>query len=51
MIPGVALINAFTDLIEGEILNGIERGFNVLIHALAIAIALSTVMVIYNFQG
>ena len=51
LIPGVAMINAFTDLIEGEILNGIERGFNVLIHALSIAIALSTVLVIYNFQG
>ena len=51
LIPGVPMINSFTDLIEGEILNGIERGFNVLIHALAIALALSTVMVIYNFQG
>ena len=51
LIPGVPMINSFTDLIGGEILNGIERGFNVLIHAPAIAIALSTAMVIYNFQG
>lgn len=51
LIPGVPMINSITDLIEGEILNGIERGFNALIHALAIALALSTVLVIYNFQG
>ena len=51
LIPGVPMINSFTDLIEGEILNGIERGFNVLIHALAIAFALSAVMVVYNFHG
>ena len=49
LIPGVPMINSFTDLIEGEILNGIERGFNVLIHALAIALALSSAMIIYNF--
>lgn len=51
LIPGVPLINSFTDLIDGEILNGIERGFNALIHALAIAFGLSTVMLIYNFHA
>jgi uncharacterized membrane protein YjjP (DUF1212 family) len=51
LIPGVPLINSFTDLIDGEILNGIDRGFNALIHALAIAFGLSTVMLIYNFHA
>lgn len=50
LIPGVPLINSITDLINGEILNGIERGFGALIHAFAIAFGLSTVMMIYNFH-
>ncbi|HEX5171133.1 MAG TPA: threonine/serine exporter family protein [Cyclobacteriaceae bacterium] len=51
LIPGVPLINSFTDIIDGEILNGLERGINALIHALAIAFGLSTVMFILNFHG
>ena len=51
LIPGVPMINSFTDLIDGEILNGLERGFNALMHALAIAFGLSTVMLIYNFHA
>jgi uncharacterized membrane protein YjjP (DUF1212 family) len=51
LIPGVPLINAFTDLIDGYILNGVERGINALMHALAIAFGLAAAMMIYNFQG
>jgi len=49
LIPGVPLINSFTDLIEGNILNGIVKGVNALIYALAIAFGLLTTMIIYNF--
>lgn len=48
LIPGVPLINSFTDLIDGNILNGIVRGVNALLHALAIAFGLVTTMLLYN---
>jgi len=49
LIPGVPLINAFADLLDGEILHGIERGTNALLHTLAIAFGLTTVLMIFNF--
>lgn len=51
LIPGVPLINSFTDLIDGNILNGMIRGMNALLHALAIAFGLSTTIIIYNLGG
>ena len=51
LIPGVPLINCFTDLLEGEVLNGVEKGVNALIHALTIAIGLATTLYLFNFQG
>jgi uncharacterized membrane protein YjjP (DUF1212 family) len=51
LIPGVPLINAFSDLIEGQILYGIERGTTALIHIFSIAAALSTAMLIYNINA
>lgn len=51
LIPGVPLINCFTDLIDGNILNGIVKGVNALIYALAIAFGLSTTIIIYNLNG
>jgi uncharacterized membrane protein YjjP (DUF1212 family) len=50
LIPGVPLINSITDLIDGNILNGMERGINALLHAMAIAIGLATVMFIFNIS-
>lgn len=40
LVPGVPLINSFTDMIDGNILNGIVRGIHGLIIALAIAMGL-----------
>ncbi len=40
LVPGVPLINSFTDMIDGNILNGIVRGIHGLIIALAIALGL-----------
>jgi uncharacterized membrane protein YjjP (DUF1212 family) len=51
LIPGVPLINCFTDLIDGNILNGVVRGVNALMTALAIAFGLSTTIIIYNLNG
>ncbi|MGL4484689.1 MAG: threonine/serine ThrE exporter family protein [Anaerovoracaceae bacterium] len=48
LIPGVPLINCFTDLIDGNILNGIVRGINALIFAFAIALGLLSALLIYN---
>jgi len=51
LIPGVPLINCFTDLLDGNILNGMVRGMNALIYALAIAFGLLTTIIVYNLSG
>jgi uncharacterized membrane protein YjjP (DUF1212 family) len=48
LIPGVPLINSFSDLIDGNIMNGIVRGVNGLIIAFAIALGLLTAMQVYQ---
>ncbi len=50
LIPGVPLINCFTDLIDGNILNGLVRGINALMFSLAIALGLLTSMLVYNLK-
>jgi len=50
LIPGVPLINSFTDLIDGNILNGLVRGINALMFAMAIAFGLLLAMLIYNLK-
>jgi uncharacterized membrane protein YjjP (DUF1212 family) len=50
LIPGVPLINSFTDLIDGNILNGIVRGVNALMFSMAIAFGLLVAMIIYNLN-
>jgi uncharacterized membrane protein YjjP (DUF1212 family) len=40
LVPGVPLINSFTDMIDGNVLNGIVRGIHGLIIAFAIALGL-----------
>ena len=50
LIPGVPLINCFTDLIDGNILNGIVRGVNALLFSLAIALGLLVAMLVYNLN-
>ncbi len=50
LIPGVPLINCFTDLIDGNILNGVVRGINALMFALSIALGLLAAMLIYNLK-
>jgi uncharacterized membrane protein YjjP (DUF1212 family) len=49
LVPGVPLINSFSDLIDGNILNGIVRGINGLIIAFAIALGLLGAVIIYRF--
>jgi uncharacterized membrane protein YjjP (DUF1212 family) len=48
LIPGVPLINSFSDIIDGNILNGVVRGMNGLMIAFAIALGLLTTMIIFN---
>ncbi len=48
LIPGVLLINSFIDLMDGHIINGIDRGINALMHAFWIAAGLSTVLYIFK---
>ncbi len=50
LIPGVPLINSFTDLIDGNILNGLVRGINALMFSMAIAFGLLIAMLIYNLN-
>lgn len=48
LVPGVPLINSFTDLIDGNISTGIVRGTNGLLIAFAIALGLLTAMVLFK---
>lgn len=48
LIPGIPLINSLTDLLDGNIMNGIVRGVNGLIIAFAIALGLLGAILIYN---
>lgn len=49
LIPGVPLINSFTDLFDGNLLNGLLRAVNGLIIAFMIAVGLIISIKIYNF--
>ncbi len=51
LIPGVPLINAFSDLIDGNFLTGISRFAHGLIIALCIALGLASAIFIYGFQS
>ncbi len=51
LIPGVPLLNSIIDLIDGNILYGLERGVNAMMHAFAIALGLSIALLIYNVHG
>ena len=48
LVPGVPLINSFTDMIDGNILNGIVRGIHGMIIALAIALGLLCAKFLFN---
>ena len=48
LIPGVPLINSFSDIIDGNVVNGVVRGVNGLMVAFAIALGLLTTMLIFN---
>jgi uncharacterized membrane protein YjjP (DUF1212 family) len=49
LIPGVPLINTFSDLIDGNLQNALVRGLNGLIISFSIAIGLLTSMFLYRF--
>jgi len=49
LVPGVPLINSVTDMMDGNIQNGIVRMVNGLIIALAIAMGVFTVRILFNF--
>lgn len=51
LIPGVPLINSFIDLMDGYIINGVDRGINASIHAFGIAAGLATILYVFNFKG
>ena len=48
LIPGVPLINSFSDLIDGNIQIGLVRGANGLIISFAIALGLSSAVLLYQ---
>ncbi|MEI6950419.1 threonine/serine exporter family protein [Paraflavisolibacter sp. H34] len=49
LIPGVPLINSFSDLIDGNLQNGVIRGFQGFIISFTIALGLMTTVSIYHF--
>ena len=50
LIPGVPMINSFSDMIDGNILNGTTRGVNVLVIAFAIPLGLMVSLLIFNLH-
>ncbi|WP_348799118.1 threonine/serine ThrE exporter family protein [Flavobacterium adhaerens] len=50
LIPGVPMINSFSDFIDGNILNGTNRGVNVLVIAFAISLGLMVSLLIFNLH-
>ncbi len=48
LIPGIPLINSLSDLLDGNIMNGIVRGINGLTIAFAIALGMLGAILIYN---
>jgi uncharacterized membrane protein YjjP (DUF1212 family) len=50
LIPGVPMINSFSDLIDGNILNGTIRGINVLVIAFAISLGLMVSLLIFKLH-
>ncbi|NIJ43888.1 uncharacterized membrane protein YjjP (DUF1212 family) [Wenyingzhuangia heitensis] len=49
LIPGIPLINSFTDLIDGNVTNGLVRGINAMLIAFSIALGMLGTLYIYNF--
>jgi len=49
LIPGVPMIHAISDLMDGHTMNGVVRGINVLIMAFAIALGLTVALMAYKF--
>ena len=48
LIPGIPLINAFSDMIDGNLQNGLIRGLNGFIISFSIALGMLTSMAIYR---
>ena len=48
LVPGVPLINSFTDLIDGNVSTGIVRGVNGFMIAFCIALGMMLAMVLYK---
>ncbi|WP_163712201.1 threonine/serine exporter family protein [Mangrovibacterium lignilyticum] len=48
LIPGIPLINSLSDLLEGNIMNGLVRGMNGLMIAFSIALGMLCTILIYN---
>ncbi len=48
LIPGVPLVNSFTDIIDGNLMNGIVRGVHGMVIVLAIALGLALSLFIYQ---
>ena len=49
LVPGIPLINTFSDIIDGNILNGVIRGVHGLMVAVAIALGMLATILIYHF--
>lgn len=50
LVPGVPLINSFTDIVDGNIINGIVRFANGFMIVLAIALGLFTAMALFHLS-
>jgi uncharacterized membrane protein YjjP (DUF1212 family) len=49
LIPGVPFINSFSDILDGNIMNGISRGATGFLISFAITLGILTTAIIYHF--
>ena len=50
LVPGVALINSFTDMMDNNVLNGMVRFANGVMTVIAITMGLFLVLVIFHLK-
>ncbi|MGY5355353.1 threonine/serine ThrE exporter family protein [Wenyingzhuangia sp. IMCC45467] len=49
LVPGIPLINSFSDVIDGYVMNGMVRGTHAMMIAFSISIGMLVTMMIFNF--
>lgn len=49
LVPGIPLINSFSDIMDGHVMNGMVRGTHAMVIAFCISLGMLVTMLIFNF--